>query len=128
MNTPDVIINLAGPLVRKAYGRRPAFFRPYGSAGDTAVGAASIVAAPILLPVASVALLIRAGWELFQAIWNTFNSFSGAADNLSEAGFFATLSLLAALAAPLSPLINLIDVIGSIVTTVQDDSLTHSFS
>ncbi len=118
----DVIIDLAGPLARyvddNAPRRGPAFFRPYKSAGDVALGVASIVAAPVVFPVASVGFLLVAGYQLLQAIANTLTGhFSNAIENLLDSGAYLFCSLSSVLVAPVSPLVNLIDLIGSIVTT-----------
>ncbi|MFC3908820.1 hypothetical protein ACFORL_06985 [Legionella dresdenensis] len=99
------------------------FFKPFESAGDVACRGSSIIVAPALLTGESIALIALAGWELLKAIGNllTFN-FSELAEN-SAWGFSsleaAPMVLITALA---SPLINLVDFIGSIITSINQQT------
>lgn len=105
--------------------KRPGFFSPYQSGKDFSLRAASIITAPIIFSLSTVAALLDACAELLKVFATLFQGeFSASKDHFIECGKNLMLQPIFLIAAILSPLVNLIDLIGGAINSIRQSSQT----
>lgn len=105
--------------------KRSGFFSPYQSGKDFGLRAASIITAPILFSMNSVAALLEASAELLNAFAKLcIGELSESKDHVINCGKRLILAPIFLIAAILSPLGNLIDLIGGAINSIKHSSQT----